>query len=413
METNRSGQINRRRARLFLLALAAAAAGCAHGRAAATAPAALLPPPVREPGPAYRIQLGDELDVKFLYQPDMNEHVPVRPDGRISLPAAGEIAVVGMTPSDLERLVVERTSAHLRDPEVSVIVTKLGEQRVYIGGEVARPGYVALAADMTPLQAVLQCGGFKKSAKLESVLLLTPGTDGAFSAPALAARSFFYSVFKHRRLVIGVFLLVFVASATMALLRPRTWRATTKVLVKVGEAVQLAPAEAPSRSINVPLNPDVIAGEAEIVKSRQVLEEAVARVGIKPESGTSLGEMISKMQMALTVAPAPGSNVLQISYLGRHPDRAARLVNTLTDVYVDHHNRAYANEGIHSFYADQLRILEAEMKVAQHRLRAYLRRTKVVDADQEIHILNQDLQDAEKSLRGHRQKIRGGQRKLV
>ena len=182
METNRSGQINRRRARLFLLALAAAAAGCAHGRAAATAPAALLPPPVREPGPAYRIQLGDELDVKFLYQPDMNEHVPVRPDGRISLPAAGEIAVVGMTPSDLERLVVERTSAHLRDPEVSVIVTKLGEQRVYIGGEVARPGYVALAADMTPLQAVLQSGGFKRTAKLESVLLLTPGTDGTFSA---------------------------------------------------------------------------------------------------------------------------------------------------------------------------------------------------------------------------------------
>ncbi|TMA70742.1 MAG: hypothetical protein E6J69_01510 [Deltaproteobacteria bacterium] len=235
----------------------------------------------------------------------------------------------------------------------------------------------------------------------------------ASGAPALAARSFFYSVFKHRRLVIGVFLLVFVASATMALLRPRTWRATTKVLVKVGEAVQLAPAEAPSRSINVPLNPDVIAGEAEIVKSRQVLEEAVGRLGIKPEAGSSLGQMISGMQLALTVAPAPGSNVLQISYLGRYPDRAARLVNTLTDVYVDHHNRAYANEGIHSFYADQLRILEAEMKVAQHRLRAYLRRTKVVDADQEIHILNQDLQDAEKSLRGHRQKIRGGERKLV
>ncbi|TMB02797.1 MAG: hypothetical protein E6J70_06500, partial [Deltaproteobacteria bacterium] len=120
--------------------------------------------------------------VKFLYQPDMNEHVPVRPDGRISLPAAGEIAVVGMTPSDLERLVVERSSAHLRDPEVSIIVTKLGEQRVYIGGEVAKPGYVVLAPDMTPLQAVLQSGGFKRTAKLESVLLLTPGTDGTFSA---------------------------------------------------------------------------------------------------------------------------------------------------------------------------------------------------------------------------------------
>jgi len=174
----------RRPSRVLLVALAAvAAAGCAHRRAGGTPPAAaLLPPPVREAGPTYRIQLGDELDVKFIFQPDMNEHVPVRPDGRISLPAAGEIAVVGMTPSDLERLIVERSSAHLRNPEVSVIVTKLGEQRVYIGGEVTRPGYVVLAADMTPLQAVLQCGGFKKSAKLESVLLLTPGTDGKFNA---------------------------------------------------------------------------------------------------------------------------------------------------------------------------------------------------------------------------------------
>jgi len=170
--------------RVLLVVLAGvAAAGCGHRRAAGAPPtAALLPPAVREPGPSYRIQLGDELDVKFPFQPEMNEHLPVRPDGRISLPATGEIAVVGMTPVDLERLIVERSSAHLRNPEVTVIVTKLGEQRVYIGGEVARPGYVVLTAEMTPLQAVLQSGGFRKSAKLESVLLLTPGTDGKFSA---------------------------------------------------------------------------------------------------------------------------------------------------------------------------------------------------------------------------------------
>ena len=170
--------------RLLLLAVAACGLACGHRRSAASpaAAAALLPPPAREPGPAYRIQFGDEMDVKFLYQPDMNEHVPVRPDGRISLPATGEIAVVGMTPPDLEHLIIERSSAHLRDPQVSVIITKLGEQRVYIGGEVSRPGFVALATDMTPLQAVLQSGGFKKTAKLDSILLLTPGGDGKFSA---------------------------------------------------------------------------------------------------------------------------------------------------------------------------------------------------------------------------------------
>src|SRR4029077_6394702 len=56
------------------------------------------------------------------------------------------------------------------------------EQRVYVGGEVGKPGYVPLLAGMTPLQAVLQTGGFRKTAKLDSVLLLTPGTDGQFSA---------------------------------------------------------------------------------------------------------------------------------------------------------------------------------------------------------------------------------------
>ncbi|HJQ83420.1 MAG TPA: polysaccharide biosynthesis/export family protein, partial [Candidatus Binatia bacterium] len=134
------------------------------------------------PGPAYRLQLGDELHIRFLYQPDMNEQVPIRPDGRITLASTGELAVVGLTPIDLERLIVERSSSHLRNPEVTVIVTKLGEQRVYVGGEVERPGFVTLRIDMTPLQAVLQSGGFRKTAKLESVLLMTPGADGRFSA---------------------------------------------------------------------------------------------------------------------------------------------------------------------------------------------------------------------------------------
>ena len=63
-------------------------AGCGHR--AGDNPlnvAALQPPAPREPGPAYRIQVGDELHVRFLYQPDMTEVVPVRPDGRISLAA--------------------------------------------------------------------------------------------------------------------------------------------------------------------------------------------------------------------------------------------------------------------------------------------------------------------------------------
>jgi protein involved in polysaccharide export with SLBB domain len=141
-----------------------------------------MPPSPPTAGPAYRIQAGDELHVRFLYQPDMNEQIPVRPDGRITLASTGEVVAVGLTPSELEGLVVEKSSHRLRDPEVTVIVTRLAEQRVYVGGEVFKPGYVALRSDMTPLQAVLQSGGFTKRAKLDSVLLMTPGADGRFSA---------------------------------------------------------------------------------------------------------------------------------------------------------------------------------------------------------------------------------------
>ncbi len=157
-------------------------AACGHRASSGPPVAALLPPPPAEPTANYRLQLADELDVKFLYQPDLNVHVVVRPDGRISLPAVGELVAVGMTPGELEREIVTRSSAHLRNPEVTAVVSKIGEQRVYVGGEVNHPGYVTLRSDMTLLQAVLQTGGFRRTARLDSVLLLTPGADGKFSA---------------------------------------------------------------------------------------------------------------------------------------------------------------------------------------------------------------------------------------
>ena len=223
---------------------------------------------------------------------------------------------------------------------------------------------------------------------------------------AFAVRSFFYAVFKHRRLVVGCFLLVFLAVAVSAVLRPSIWRANTKVLVKLGETAQVAPAEAPSRSVGLPLTPEVVKTEAEIVKSAEVIRRAVQRVGVQPEPGTSLDEMITNMQLALTVNPQPQSNVLQVSYIGRSPERAARMVNAITDVYLDEHNRVYRSQGVHAFYTDQIRTLQSDMKTAQRHLRDYLKRERVVDVDQEITLLNKDVLEQEKSLQGHHAKMR-------
>src|SRR5262249_6477982 len=228
----------------------------------------------------------------------------------------------------------------------------------------------------------------------------------------LAARGFFYAVFKHSRLVVGVFLLVFLAAAVTAVVRPTTWRSNTKVLVKLGEFAQLAPAEQPSRSVSLGLTPEVVKTEAEIVKSSEVIRQAVARVGVQPDPDMSLDELIAKIQLALTITPLPGANVLQISYVGRSPERSARMVNAITDAYLDHHGHVYRNEGMHSFYKRQLKILYAQMKTAQKRLREYLQRERIVDIDTEIALLTKDVADQESALRLNHAKLVGTERKL-
>lgn len=242
-----------------------------------------------------------------------------------------------------------------------------------------------------------------------SAMLPTVSSAGRVT---FATRAFLYAVFKHGRLVVGIFLLVFLASAVAGFIRPSIWRADTKVLVKLGETVQLAPAEAPSRSVYQSLNQEVVKTEAEIVKSDEVVREAVIRLGVQPEAGSSFDEMIANMQLALTVQPMPGENVLQISYLGRNPERAARMANAITDVYVERHNQMYKSEGLRDFYTGQLHLLETQMKRAQGRLRRYLAKKKVIDVDQEIQILNHEVVEQEKGLRFHRSKIEGMEHKL-
>lgn len=126
---------------------------------------------------SYRLAPGDLLDIKFPYHPEENERVPVRPDGKIGLQVAGDITAGGLTPKQLEEEIIEKASATLRDPVVSVVVVQLAEHKVYVGGDVAKPGFVMFRDGLTPLQAVFERGGFLDTAKLSEVLLITRTGD--------------------------------------------------------------------------------------------------------------------------------------------------------------------------------------------------------------------------------------------
>jgi protein involved in polysaccharide export with SLBB domain len=124
----------------------------------------------------YRIQVGDQLDIKFFYNPELNEQVTVRPDGRISLQLVREIIASDLTPAQLTDLLTQKYATNLQRPEITVIVRSFGSQRVYVDGEVAKPGIVPLVGFVTVLQAISQAGGLKDAARRGEVIVIRHGT---------------------------------------------------------------------------------------------------------------------------------------------------------------------------------------------------------------------------------------------
>lgn len=130
----------------------------------------------------YRLMAGDAISIKFPFHPRQNQELPVRPDGKISLDVTGEILAEGSTPLELAEIVRERSSRFLKKPEVVVIVVKIGDRRVYVGGEVNRPGFVLVQEGMTPLQAVMAAGGFRDTAQKTDVLYFARASNGDYNA---------------------------------------------------------------------------------------------------------------------------------------------------------------------------------------------------------------------------------------
>lgn len=125
----------------------------------------------------YAIRPGDQLEIKFFYNPELNENVLVRPDGKISLQLIDEVDTAGLSPSALDKILTEKYSKDLRKPVITVIVRAIEGYNVYVGGEVANEGIYRLNAGTNPLQAVFEAGGFLESASPENAIIIRKGQD--------------------------------------------------------------------------------------------------------------------------------------------------------------------------------------------------------------------------------------------
>jgi polysaccharide export outer membrane protein len=120
----------------------------------------------------YSIAPEDVLTIDVWKEPEISRTVPVRRDGKISLPLLNDLQAAGLTPTQLSSEIVEKLQATVVHPQVTVIVVQTSSQRIYILGQVNRGGAYPLVPDMTVVQALSVAGGFTPFANLKKIYVM-------------------------------------------------------------------------------------------------------------------------------------------------------------------------------------------------------------------------------------------------
>jgi protein involved in polysaccharide export with SLBB domain len=140
------------------------------------------------------IKEGDSLDLRFVYNPELNIGVRVRSDGKISLPLLGDVQAAGLRPGALRKNLIKRYAGHIRNPDVALLVgdttakkvfanpefitvalTQHADLEIFVGGEVQAPKVIKFEGQITTLQAIMKAGGVKDTGDLAKVVVLRRG----------------------------------------------------------------------------------------------------------------------------------------------------------------------------------------------------------------------------------------------
>ncbi len=120
----------------------------------------------------YKIGPQDLIRIDVWKEPDISRTIPVRPDGKISLPLLNDVQAAGLTAMQLSASLRESLSKYLNNPQVTVTVTEINSRRVFLTGEINRQGAIPLLPNMTVLQAISSGGGFTQFSKLKNIYVL-------------------------------------------------------------------------------------------------------------------------------------------------------------------------------------------------------------------------------------------------
>lgn len=137
-----------------------------------------VPPPEPAAPSGYRIGPEDLLEVDVWNRAELSRKVPVRPDGRISLPLLNDVPAAGLTPMELRDVLLKRLADFVTAPEVSVIVTEVRSFRISVLGEVAKPGRFELKSAVRLVDALAMAGGLTEFASRSRIVVLRSNGHG-------------------------------------------------------------------------------------------------------------------------------------------------------------------------------------------------------------------------------------------
>ena len=168
---------------------AAAAAAAVHAQqkpaVSRPAPATTAPAPQAAAPPAdYVIGADDVLVVMFRREKDLSAEVVVRPDGKITLPLINDIQAAGLTTDQLRDRVTEQAARFVESPTVTVIVKQINSRKVFITGQVMKPGPYPIGDRMTVMQLISTAGGLTEYAKKKDIVILREPAGRPGSKPA-------------------------------------------------------------------------------------------------------------------------------------------------------------------------------------------------------------------------------------
>lgn len=139
--------------------------------------------PAPPPPPDYVIGADDVLTIVFWKDKDMSGDVAVRPDGKISLPLVNDVQAAGLTPPQLRERLMEEAKRYIEDPNVTIIVRQINSRKVFITGQVNKPGPYPLSGPTTVLQLLSMAGGVAEFAHSKNIVVMRTENGKQVSYP--------------------------------------------------------------------------------------------------------------------------------------------------------------------------------------------------------------------------------------